>query len=198
MLREVRLYGFLAKKYGKVHKLDVASPAEAVRALCSQFAGFKRHLLDFQGKGFMVFAGKGNVTEAELHMQHHDDKVFKIVPVLSGASDNPIVTIIIGIVLIAAAFISAGASLAALKASKFALATAKFGAAIALSGVFGLIAQPKKTSTKERKQSKSDLFQGAVNNASEGVPVPLIYGRHLVGSIVVSQGLQTQDAPPYR
>ena len=46
---------------------------------------------------------------------------------------------------------------------------------------------------EEQKQTKSFLFQGAENVASQGVPVPLGYGRLLVGSIVVSSTMRHVD-----
>ena len=34
-IRTVRLYGWLGRAFGREHRLAVASPAEAVRALCA-------------------------------------------------------------------------------------------------------------------------------------------------------------------
>lgn len=195
MLREIRLYGFLGEKFGKVHKLDVASPAEAVRALCYKYKAFKRVMLEYQGKGFAIFAGDGNLLENELVMEFHNTKPFKIVPVFTGAGDDGgILSIILGIIIIVVAFWTQQWQLAAVAKSAWASAAVSFGTSMILSGVFTLIAKPPKMDTKEKKRIQSDLFHGTTNMAMEGVPVPLVYGRHMVGSIVVSQGLITRDA----
>lgn len=196
MLRDVKLYGFLGKKFGKVHRLDVESPAEAVRALCYKYPAFKRMLLEFEGKGFAVFAGDGSITQQELNMVHKDDKTFKIVPVLQGAGDDGgILSIIVGIIIIVVAFYTQQWQLTALMKSATAMAAVQFGAGLVLSGVFQMLAKPPKIDTKEKKRVQSDLYHGAANMTTEGVPVPLLYGRHMVGSVVVSQGLITRDAP---
>ena len=44
MLRNVFLYGDLAEKYGEVHRFDIGSVGEAVRALEANFPGFKRSI----------------------------------------------------------------------------------------------------------------------------------------------------------
>ena len=53
-----------------------------------------------------------------------------------------------------------------------------------------LFKPPKK---EDEKQSKSFLFQGAENVAQQGVPVPLGYGRLLVGSVIVSAVMRHVD-----
>lgn len=58
-------------------------------------------------------------------------------------------------------------------------------------GIMRALFKPPKP--EEEKQSKSFLFSGAENVASQGVAVPLGYGRLLVGSVVVSATMRHVD-----
>ena len=44
------------------------------------------------------------------------------------------------------------------------------------------------------QQHPSFIFNGAVNNTVQGVPVPLVYGRHLTGSTVIYAGMYAESA----
>jgi predicted phage tail protein len=44
MLRKIVLHGRLGKRFGRSFMLDVASPAEALRALVLQLRGFRMRL----------------------------------------------------------------------------------------------------------------------------------------------------------
>ena len=41
----------------------------------------------------------------------------------------------------------------------------------------------------------SFLFNGVTNNSQQGGPVPLVFGTHLVGSVVINAGLNAEDIP---
>lgn len=47
------------------------------------------------------------------------------------------------------------------------------------------------TSRNPPDQRTSYLFDGAVNTVAQGGPVPIIYGRMRVGSVVVSAGINS-------
>jgi len=73
------------------------------------------------------------------------------------------------------------------------------GASMILSGVVGLLAQPPKPDSPTDRAAPGDvpsfLFNGVTNNSQEGGPVPLVFGTHLVGSVVVNAGLNAEDIP---
>ena len=59
VLREVRLYGALGREFGRVFRLAVATPAEAVRALIAVLPGFERAFIGRDGRqGYHVFVGR--------------------------------------------------------------------------------------------------------------------------------------------
>lgn len=67
-LRTVRLYGYLGAKFGRVHRLAVASCTEAVQALAVLLPGFEREMMTSQdrGVGYACFLGKRNLSEDRL------------------------------------------------------------------------------------------------------------------------------------
>ena len=103
-IRTVRLYGWLGRAFGREHRLAVASPAEAVRALCALLPGFEKALADSDERGvrFACFAGRRNLAEDELGLPVGDDAI-RIAPVLAGAKSGGLFQTILGAVLLAAA-----------------------------------------------------------------------------------------------
>ena len=67
---EVRLYGVLGSRFGRVHQLAVRSGAEAIHALCVMVPGFRRflRLSEERGLTFAVFRGRQNLPQEELSM----------------------------------------------------------------------------------------------------------------------------------
>ena len=53
-LKTIRLYGRLGAIFGRVHRYDVQSPAEAVKALSVTLEGFQQYLMSARRNG-MVF-----------------------------------------------------------------------------------------------------------------------------------------------
>ena len=55
---------------------------------------------------------------------------------------------------------------------------------------------PKATEPSERPENKpSYSFNGAVNTTAQGHPVPVGYGRLIVGSAVISAGIDVDEIP---
>src|SRR5207248_1774932 len=73
------------------------------------------------------------------------------------------------------------------------------GASMILSGVAGLLAQPPTPDAPTDMAAPADrpsfLFNGVTNNSQQGGPVPLVFGTHLTGSVVVNAGLNAEDIP---
>jgi predicted phage tail protein len=183
MLREIRIYGRLAKFLGKrVFRAEVASAAEAVRFLLTNFPQLERHMVD---QHYRVSAGTYELAEDELHDPAGQQQI-KIVPVLAGAGATG--RIIAGVALIALSFIP---GIGALAVSLM----VGVGASLVLGGVAELISpvpvlkNPGKDSDKDPRKSYS--FSGVQNTSRQGVPVPVVYGETVVGSVVISAGIDT-------
>ena len=186
----VRLYGVLGSKFGRVHHLAVANAAEAVRALSVLVPGFDGFLTRAKdnGMGFAVFYGKRNLTEDDLLNPHGHENI-RIAPILMGSKNGGWLSIIVGAVLIAAGYIfspvTGGASLALVPA----------GYAMIAGGIVQLLTpMPKGRSAKDRPENQpSYVFNGPINTQAQGNPVPVVYGKMIVGSAVLSAGINAVD-----
>lgn len=195
-MRIVRLNGELGKKYGRVHKLDVRTPAEAVRALCANFPGLQQDMISSQdrGVGYKCVVDREEIDSDML--SYPMSKSFSITPMVAGA--GKLGRIILGVVMIAAAFalapVTGGASLGMATPifGTFTFASlAWMGVAVTLSGVAQLLAPTPKFT--EAKKEENPYFDGAVNVTAQGSAVPVGYGRLIVGSAVISAAITVQQ-----
>lgn len=198
MIRTVKLSGELAKRYGRLHKLDIATPAEAIRALCANFPDFRRFMASSEERnvGYKVIVDKDLLPDvAGVHNPF--SRTVHIVPVIGGAKSG-FLGILIGAALIGAAFLTGGASLGASGVVFSGLAgqvAFGIGVSLVLSGISSLLSpQPKAPKPAEQtKNEPSYTFNGAVNTTAQGHAVPVGYGRLIVGSQVISAGITADD-----
>ena len=201
-LKTVRLYGKLGTRFGRIHRLAVASAAEAVRALCAIRPGFERELMSSRDRGihYAVFLGKRNNAEEEmLHPAGRDD--IRIAPVLQGSGRGGLFQTILGAAMMVFAMWAAGgftslAGLSSTLASEgWVGVTAMMGMSMMIGGVMQLLSpQIKELSAKDSAGNGASYhFNGVVNTTAQGNPVPLGYGRMIVGSAVVSAGIYAMD-----
>lgn len=187
----IRLYGHMGRMFGRVHHahLDTNTPAEAVRYLQSQFPGITAYLTGAKdrGVGFAVFRGKENIGKDNLKEPVGNDEI-RIAPILMGSKSGGVLNIIVGVILLVVAYVVP------------VLAPYLVPTAIGLiaGGVIQLLTpQPKAGKNKDRPENApSYVFNGAVNTQAQGNPVPLLYGRMIVGSAVVSAGIEAEDYSP--
>ena len=201
-LKTVRLYGKLGTRFGRIHRLAVASAAEAVRALCAIRPGFERELMSSRDRGihYAVFLGKRNIAEEEmLHPAGRDD--IRIAPVLQGSGRGGLFQTILGAAMMVFAMWAAGgftslAGLSSTLASEgWVGVTAMMGMSMMIGGGMQLLSpQIKELSAKDSAGNGASYhFNGVVNTTAQGNPVPLGYGRMIVGSAVVSAGIYAMD-----
>jgi predicted phage tail protein len=182
MLRKIKLYGKLAKFVGhRILEADVATAAEAVRFLVANWPELERHMAD---QHYRVSIGTYDLDLEELHDPAGQQEI-KIVPVMVGA--GAVGRILVGIALIAASFIPGVGALAV--SLLFSV-----GAGLVLGGVAQLLTPTPKIPTGPDTQNdprKSYSFSGIQNTSRQGVPVPIVYGETIVGSVVISAGIDT-------
>lgn len=191
-LRTIRLYGKLGTQFGRVHRLAVASAAEAVRALRVLLPGFERELVTAKDRGvaYAVFIGRRNIGADALHYPVGDDDI-RIAPVLQGSKNGGVFSTILGAVVIA---ISAVGSYFA-PGNPLSAYGYQMGAALILGGVAQMLSpQQKGLSTKDSPDNGASYnFNGPVNTSAQGNPVPVLYGEMIVGSAVISAGIYAED-----
>jgi predicted phage tail protein len=144
-----------------------------------------------KGLAFAVFVGKRSIKEEELSAPSGSDDI-RIAPVLLGRKNGGMFNVILGVVLIVVGYFAFG-STTQLGASMIAS-----GIASAATGVVQLLSpQPKGLKSGDRPDNQpSYVFNGAVNTQAQGNPVPVLYGRMIVGSAVVSAGIHAEDYAP--
>ena len=185
MLRKIKLYGKLAKFIGhRVLEADVASAAEAVRFLLANWPELEAHMND---QHYRVSIGTYDIDLEELHHPAGAAPI-SFVPVVAGA--GAVARILIGVALIAASiFIPGSTAIFATTFGKISLSVGLFGASLVLGGIAQLLTPTPKISQDEGDPRKSFSFSGIQNTNRAGVPVPVIYGETLTGSVVISAGI---------
>ncbi len=190
-LKTVRLYGKLGTQFGRIHRLAVSSAAEAIRALCALKPGFERELMTSRdrGIGYAVFLGKKNLKQEQLG-EEAENRDIRIAPVLQGAGLGGIFQVIVGVVLIIVSIWFPVVTIFGME-----LSVAAMGVGMVASGIVQmLVPQPKGISARNSpNNSASYTFNGPVNTTAQGDPVPLGYGRMIVGSAVISAGIYSAD-----
>jgi len=201
-LRTIRLYGYLGAQFGRVHRLAVASCAEAVQALCVLLPGFERELMTSKdrGVGYACFLGRRNLADDQLcDLAGQED--IRIAPVVQGAKRGGLFTLVLGAALFFAAPYMAGAAFASGTALGTTLAPmiatygVSMGKLLMLSGVTQLLSpQQKGLSTADGPDNGASYnFNGPVNTSAQGNPVPLLYGELIIGSASISAGIFAED-----
>ena len=205
-MKTVKLLGELGKEFGKEFKLDIATPAEAIRALCANFPNLERHLVESEKRGvaYKVIVGKKAQLIGDL-INPSGKQEIKIVPVLQGAGGDTGM-FILGAALVVASFyvptamfaveaaLATGVSVTTMASYAFTV-----GAMLALAGAASILSPKQSGSAQDMNNSPDNkpsyTFNGAVNTTAQGYPVPVGYGRMIVGSAVISAGIVAEELP---
>ena len=202
MLRTVKVYGHLAEHCGQsVFEALVRVPADAIKFLLCNFPELRSLMRDGYYK---VAVGKFDLQLADhpeqLHYPMGADDVVKIIPVVSGAGGRRgLGQILLGAALITTAVFTGGSSLA-LGVGGFSggvgisAAVGNIGLYLALGGVAQLIT-PVPQQPELGEGQGGFAFSDPRNTSQEGIPVPVVYGEMIVGSVVLSTKLVADLVP---
>ena len=212
MLRTVKVYGHLAEHCGQsVFEALVRVPADAIKFLLCNFPELRSLMRDGYYK---VAVGKYDLQLADhpeqLHYPMAADDVVKIIPVVSGAGGKGLGQILLGAALIGAAVFLApaaagvaagttqagflGATGTGFLSASLSAAAGNLGLALALGGIATMITPvPKQPDSGEGQGGFA--FSGLQNTSQEGIPVPVVYGEMIVGSVVLSTKLVADLVP---
>ena len=220
-LKKIKIYGKLRKFLGQSSFVaDVASPAEALRFLLCNFPNLENHFYQHHYKIKMgnqeiplemlhlrgdddiqiipVVAGSGFIAAAFGAFSAGAAAVASVasaIPVVGGIASAAIgaVGTVAGAVGTAATFIS---NIPVVGGIASAVAQS-----VAIDGVTSLLTPTPPVPTfsaadsfsqnDPQMQASSFAFSGIQNVSRSGVPVPIIYGERFVGSIIVSNGVDT-------
>ena len=182
---KVRFYGAL-KQFGEKFELDCQDTAEVLRALMTQIKGLRQVL---QNGFYKVRIGSqcidSRYLEKGLYYRLKAGMTVHITPVVKGAKRAGVFQAVLGVALVGAAILLG--PVGGVIGKSAALMLGGMGASMMLGGV-----------GKEAEKKSSTSFNGLQNMAAQGQPIPLAYGRILVGSMVgsmiISQGVEVFDA----
>ena len=187
-MTSIKLHGKLAESVGRYNwTLDISSVAEALHAINVQSKdGVKRFFLKRENaysRYEVIVNGESlvsseNMQENELALSREDIQSIEIVPVLQGAFLG-----FLGIMLGAASLLTATSAMGAM-----------IGIMLIAQGISNMLSKPPEMPEQRQIQNPSSdptqlansyLFNGPVNVLNEGGPVPIGYGRAMVGSQVI-------------
>jgi len=201
MLRKIKLYGELAKFLGeKTLEAEVNNAAQAIRFLVVNFPKLEKHMAD---RYYRVMADDWNIEEKELHYPTGVSDI-KIVPMVGGAGGNT-GRILLGAALIGASFMFPGAGMFGTTSffgktavvggtlTKIGTITSVIGASLILQGISGMLTPVETIPEENQDPRRSFNFSGIQNTSRAGVAVPVIYGRTITGSVVISANITNEQ-----
>lgn len=181
----VRFYGSL-KQFGTEFRLDCKTLAEVVQALTSQIPKLRQFI---QQGLFTVRVGReyldNRYLEQGLNQHLKDDATVHFTPVLKGSKKAGLFQTIVGAVMVVVGVFTAWAGGPALIVG---------GIGLMAGGVAQMLTKmPSMSTGKDVEKKQSTSFSNLSNMAAQGRPMPLAYGRIRVGSLIISQGVETMD-----
>ena len=189
MLKKIKVYGTLRKFLGQAEfEVDLNTPRAAISFLVCNFKGIEKHMAD---QFYTIQVGARVITEDLLSFRSQDD--IKIIPVVHG---NFLPILLGAASLFTASTITAGTFLGS---TLLVSALTTMGTTLIIDGVTSMLTPQETTQSAVSGQDSTDpsalasnySFTGLTNISNAGVPVNLVYGEILVGSIVVSNGVDT-------
>ena len=195
------LHGSL-KQFGESYEVvDGLSVRSVIKLIAVQVKGLSNAILNGTWK---VSRGTDFLTKETLDFKA--GKEVHVYPAIHGAGGST-TQILIGAALIGLAFTPLGAvaigSTAAGVAGAAATQTAYLstylvsaGVGMMLSGVMSMFTKVPEAQYDKKvdsNQKPSFLFDGPVNVSTQGMPVPIVIGRCLAGSVVVSAGMSVSE-----
>lgn len=195
-MRTVRLYGELGKQFGRVHQLDVKTPAEAIRALLANFPAMHQMLLANPTAPYKVLVADEPQSFSQLGNPFGAKESFKIVPVIQGAGGK-YGQIIVGALLIAATIVFPGTAALTIFGTTIKSVAVNLGISLILGGVIQMLTVAPRSNSRQNSperaaENPSYTFSGTVNTTAQGNCVPVCYGELIVGSAVISTGLEVR------
>ena len=188
MLKKIKVYGTLRKFLGHAEfEVDLNTPREAISFLVCNFKGIEEHMAE---QFYTIQVGAKVITEDLLNLNTKDD--IKIIPVVHGN----FFPILLGAgALFGASAITAGSFLGS---TLLVNALTAVGTSMLIDGVTQMLA-PQQNNLSPTGQDALDpaalasnySFTGLTNISRAGIPLNLVYGEIVVGSIVVSNGVDT-------
>jgi predicted phage tail protein len=210
MKRKIILEGEIGEKFGREFTINADSFKDVVQCLNGNFPEFQKYLIeaDERNIGFTCHVGEAPLTdERELFLNSPEGAmVISALPAGSKSAGAKIFAAIALTIITAGAFAVATYGMAAVSAMTFGqvmtaglwmagqslLGMVMLGTAInlALTGLQQMMAPDP--STDSQQSDESYLFQGTTQEAVEGDPVPIVYGKLRVPGRPISSQIKNE------
>ena len=192
-MRKIKVYGRLRKFLGQAEfEADAKNVVEVISFLKCNFKGIEKHMMN---QAYKITCGKTVITEDLLTLESTNE--IKIVPIASGN--------IFGLFLGFGLKFLGGKVGATILGSKLLASAATFalttiGTNMIVGGITQMLTPQRQgmnsaTSGMDRLDpaalATNYSFTGLSNISQAGVPVNLVFGEIMVGSITVSNGIDT-------
>ena len=188
MLRKIKIYGKLRQLVGKTSfEADLNYVGQAFSFLCCNYPEVANHL---HNQVYKVYSGDKVITDETLNMT--GDAEIRIIPVATGSG-----FLVPFFAPVVSGWIGGGLASIGLTGIIGSVVTAA-ATSLVINGVTNMLTpqpQPRGPSGMERTDPSSLAsnysFSGISNIAKAGAPINLIYGETIVGSVTVSNGIDT-------
>ena len=199
-MTNVTIHGKLGKIYGKNHKFKIRKMSEIIPAINANSPGFKHKILgDFKSGYHYYFVDPKNPDKKydrpEVFLNAKPPEEIHIVPAILGA--GPVALIVSGFGLGAlskAAFLKT----MTLVGTDILIADILMNIAISfiIQGISAILFPPPEPVVQQMESvidPSSYIFSSLQNTATQGFPIPLVYGELRVGSNIVSTNVVSED-----
>lgn len=189
----LKVYGWLRKFCGAASfEIEVKTPLEALKFLIVNFPGIEQQIGQSE-RHFRIWTQSPEITSLkleELALPTGLDTIINFAPAISGRGDW-LTNVIAGVLLVGVVVATGGAAgfLGPIGAS----IVGGLGAALIVAGVSQLLTPVPKPQDINDPKRESYSFSGIVNTSRQGVPVPIVYGEIIVGSVLISAGIKSED-----
>ena len=190
MLKKIKVYGTLRKFLGQAEfEVDLNTPREALSFLKCNFEGIEKHMSE---QIYTIQCGAKVITEDLLNFCSQDD--IRIIPVVHGNFFG----IILGAIGLFGGGTIGGLFGGGLLSTLITSTLTSIGTSMLIDGVTQLLS-PQQNNLSPTGQDSLDpaalasnySFTGLTNISRAGVPINLVYGEIMVGSITISNGVDT-------
>ncbi|HGH4637927.1 TPA: tail assembly protein, partial [Enterobacter bugandensis] len=132
---------------------------------------------------------KKNIGKDDLGYPVKKD-VIRIVPVIIGSKKAGLLQTILGAVLVVVGAVATFGF-----GQAWGVNVMLAGGSMIAGGVIQMLSpQPGGLASKQSADNKASYaFGGVTNTAAQGYPVPLLYGRRLIGGAIISAGIYVED-----
>lgn len=172
-MTEIHLHGILGKKYGRLHRFAIKEPRDVVRALEANYENFSKDIKDLLKKNIVYTMVADDQWVQGMLFNKNKIKKIDFVPAIIGS--GPVVTgyaltwwmvatLVISIASAVYAYVQAGKQ--------------RYPEIPGAEGV-------------SSANSRSLSFSNRENITEQGNPVPLVYGRMKVGSLVIQSSVKS-------